>query len=67
MEYMRIAREHLGAVMALFEQEGWPCFVTDPQRTWRALSAQGVRTVVAVEDGQVVGLAQLLTDGEIGA
>ncbi|CAN5133438.1 hypothetical protein BH20ACT13_BH20ACT13_01640 [soil metagenome] len=39
----------------------------DPERAVRALTAPGVVTVVAVAGEEVVGFAQMLTDGEIQA
>ncbi|HZS30960.1 MAG TPA: GNAT family N-acetyltransferase [Gaiellaceae bacterium] len=61
------SEEHLPGVIRLCEDEGWPSFPTDPARALRALTAPGVTAVVAVEEGEVVGFAQMLTDGEIQA
>lgn len=57
----------LDGVIALCAAEGWPSFPEDPARALRALTAPGVTTVVAVESADVVGFAQLLSDGEIQA
>lgn len=54
-------------MISLCVAEGWPSFPEDPARALRALTAAGVTTVVAVEDGRVAGFAQLLSDGEIQA
>jgi len=67
MNYVGFSEEHLPGVLRLCEAEGWPSFPADPARAVRALTAPGVITVVAVEDGQVLGFAQMLTDGEIEA
>jgi len=57
----------LSEVIELCAAEGWPSFPEDPARALRALTAPGVTTVVAVDQGGVVGFAQLLSDGEIQA
>ncbi len=62
-----LSAEHLPWVLRLCEAAGWPSFPADPARALRALTAPGVVTVVAVEDGEVVGFAQMLIDGEIQA
>jgi ribosomal protein S18 acetylase RimI-like enzyme len=67
MNYVGFSEEHLPGVLRLCEAEGWPSFPADPARAVRALTAPGVITVVALEDGEVVGFAQMLTDGEIQA
>ncbi len=63
----RFAPEHLRGVLALCEAGGWPSFPADPARALRVLTAPGVTTVVAVEDGTVVGFAQVFSDGELQA
>ncbi len=67
MDYVAFREEHLPGVLRLCEAEGWPSFPADPARALRALSAPGVVTVVAIDDGAVVGFAQMLTDGEVQA
>jgi predicted N-acetyltransferase YhbS len=67
MDYVAFTEEHLAGVLKLCEAEGWPSFPADPARAVRALTAPGVVSVVAVEGGEVVGFAQMLTDGEIQA
>jgi ribosomal protein S18 acetylase RimI-like enzyme len=67
VELLAYAEEHLPGVVHLCEEQGWPGLPADPQRANRALSAPGVVTSVAVDDGEVVGFAQVLTDGEIHA
>jgi GNAT superfamily N-acetyltransferase len=67
VDYRLIRQEDLADVVALCAAEPWPSYVKDPQRTWRGLTAPGVNTIVAVEDGRVIGFAQMLGDGEIAA
>jgi ribosomal protein S18 acetylase RimI-like enzyme len=59
--------EHLDGVLTLCVAEGWPSLPEDPVRALRLLTAPGVTTVVAVVEGEVVGFAELLSDGEIQA
>jgi GNAT superfamily N-acetyltransferase len=47
--------------------EGWPSYPEDPIRAHRALTAPGATSVVAVDDGRVVGFAHMLSDSEIQA
>lgn len=58
---------HLEEVLRLCDAEGWPSFPADPARALRVLTAPGVTTVVAKEDGAVVGFAQMFSDGELQA
>jgi ribosomal protein S18 acetylase RimI-like enzyme len=58
---------HLDGVLALCVAEGWPSLPADPVRALRALTAPGVTTVVALDGADVVGFAQLMSDGEIQA
>jgi ribosomal protein S18 acetylase RimI-like enzyme len=54
-------------VLTLFEGEGWKTYTADPARTSRALEAPGSTTLVAIDGGRLVGMAQLQSDGEIQA
>ena len=67
MEYRRYDAADLAAVVRLCAQENWPSFPEDPARAHRALTAPGVTTMIAVEDGVIAGFAQLISDGEIQA
>jgi len=67
MQYRRVTREDLDGIISLCEAEGWPSYTADRENTWCALTAPGVSTVVAVETGQVVGFAQMQSDGMIQA
>ena len=67
VEVRPFAAADLDGVVALCAAEGWPSFPEDPPRALRALTAPGVTTMVAADDAQVVGFAQLLSDGEIQA
>jgi ribosomal protein S18 acetylase RimI-like enzyme len=61
------ARAHLDGLIALVTEEGWTEYADDPERTYRALVAPGVTTLVAVADGRVVGAIQVQSDGVIQA
>ena len=65
--YAPFDASQLDAVVALCAAEGWPSFPADPARAARALGAPGVTTSVACEDGEVLGFATMLSDGEIQA
>src|SRR5262249_18973317 len=67
VEIHRFRAEHLEGVLALNSAEGWPELPDDPPRAMRILTAPGVTTVVAVDAGEVVGFAELLSDGELVA
>jgi ribosomal protein S18 acetylase RimI-like enzyme len=66
-EYIPIEEPHLAGVVELCKTEGWPSFPANPARAWRALTAPGVITLVAVQSGKVVGFVQMQSDGEIQA
>ena len=59
IEYRPIQRGDLPGVIALCEVERWASFVEDPDRAWRALTAPGVGTLVAVDSGRVIGFVQM--------
>ena len=67
MEIHPFCAEHLDGVLALCVAEGWPSFPDDPARALRILTAPGVTTVVAVIESDVVGFAELFSDGELQA
>lgn len=67
MDYVAFTDEHLPGILRLCGAEGWPSFPADPARALRALTAPGVVSVVAVDEGEVIGFAQMLTDGEVQA
>ena len=54
---------HVEGVVRLCEAEGWPSWT--PSAVEAAFSAPGVIAVVAELRGEVVGAAQLLTDGTV--
>ena len=56
---------HLDGVVQLCAAEGWPSWTHE--NAARAFAAPGVIVVVAVEDGDVLGVAELLTDGHVMA
>jgi hypothetical protein len=49
------ARAHLDGLVALVAAEGWTEYAGDVQRTYRALTAPGVTTLIAKVGGRVVG------------
>jgi predicted N-acetyltransferase YhbS len=59
--------DDLEGVLALTRAEGWPSYAADPARALRALTAPGIATVVAEDDGIVIGFATAGSDGEIQA
>jgi ribosomal protein S18 acetylase RimI-like enzyme len=61
------APAHLDGLIALVAAEGWIEYADDVQRTYRALTAPGVTTLVAIMDGQVAGAIQIQSDGLIQA
>jgi ribosomal protein S18 acetylase RimI-like enzyme len=67
MEIHPFRPEHLDGVLTLCVAEGWPNLPEDPVRALRLLTAPGVTTVVAVVEGEVVGFAELFSDGELQA
>ena len=67
MQIRRYWPDDLSGVLRLCEAEHWPSFPEDPARANRALTAPGVTTMVAMEDNQVVGFAQMQSDGEVQA
>ena len=67
VEIVPFIEEPLDGVIRLCNAEGWPSFPGDPERAIRVLTAPGVTTVIALDDGAVVGFAELFSDGELQA
>ena len=63
----RFAQAHLDGLTALVAAEGWTEYTNDVERTYRALTAPGVTTLVAMADGQVAGAIQVQSDRLIQA
>lgn len=59
------AEEHLDGVLGLCIAEGWPSLAANRQRALGALTAPGVICIVALEQRQVIGFLQMITDGVI--
>ena len=59
------AGSHLAGVAGILASLGWDNFRYDPDLTRRSLAAPGVTTIVAVagDAGEVVGFAQVFSDG----
>jgi predicted N-acetyltransferase YhbS len=66
-EIRRFEPSDLAGVLRLCVAESWPSFPSDPERALRVLTAPGVTTVVAVDGGEVIGFAELFSDGELQA
>jgi ribosomal protein S18 acetylase RimI-like enzyme len=60
-------RAHLDGLIALVAAEGWTEYTEDVQRTYRALTAPGVTTLVVIADERVAGVIQVQSDGLIQA
>jgi ribosomal protein S18 acetylase RimI-like enzyme len=60
------ANAHRDGLVGLLA-EGWSEYAVDVERTSRALGAPGVTTLVAIDDGRVVGAIQVQSDGVIQA
>jgi ribosomal protein S18 acetylase RimI-like enzyme len=58
---------HLDGLIALVAAEGWTEYTDDVQRTYRALTAPGVTTLVAIADERVAGAIQVQSGGLIQA
>ena len=50
------SREHLQGATELFAAEDWRTYTAEPERTFRALTAPGATTLVAVDDAAVAVL-----------
>jgi ribosomal protein S18 acetylase RimI-like enzyme len=61
------AQAHLDGLIALVAAEGWTEYTDDAERTYRALTAPGVTTLVAIVGRRVVGAIQVQSDGVIQA
>jgi ribosomal protein S18 acetylase RimI-like enzyme len=61
------AQAHLDGLIALVATEGWTEYANDVDRTFRALTAPGVTTLVATDGGRVLGAIQVQSDGLIQA
>jgi ribosomal protein S18 acetylase RimI-like enzyme len=61
------AQAHLDGLIALVAAEGWTTYTEDVERTYRALTAPGVTTLVAIVGERVVGAIQVQSDGFIQA
>jgi ribosomal protein S18 acetylase RimI-like enzyme len=61
------AQAHLDGLIALVAAEGWTEYTDDVERTYRALTAPGVTTLVGIVGGRVAGAIQVQSDGLIQA
>jgi GNAT superfamily N-acetyltransferase len=56
--------EHAAPIASMCKSEGWD-FWCDVTAVERALGAPGVTTLVAVDEGEVLGAAEVISDGAI--
>lgn len=63
----QFGKAHLDELIALVVAEGWTEYAEDGERTYRALTAPGVTTLVAIVEGRVSGTIQVQSDGLIQA
>ena len=61
------ARTYLEGLVALVAAEGWTEYTEDVERTYQALTAPGVTTLIANAGERVVGAIQIQSDGVIQA
>ena len=61
------AQAHVDELIALVAAEDWTEYSDDAERTYRALTAPGVTTLVAIAGSHVVGAIQVQSDGLIQA
>jgi ribosomal protein S18 acetylase RimI-like enzyme len=61
------AQAHLDGSIALVTAEGWTEYTDDVERTYRALTAPGVTTLVATVGGPSSSMVQVQSDGLIQA
>jgi ribosomal protein S18 acetylase RimI-like enzyme len=61
------AQAHLDGLIELVAMEGWDEYTEDVERTYRALTAPGVTTLIATVGERVVGAIQIQSDGVIQA
>lgn len=66
-EVVPFAAHHLDGILGLCRAEGWPSLPADRARAQGVLSAPNAVTLVAVEDGAVIGFAAAISDGAIEA
>jgi ribosomal protein S18 acetylase RimI-like enzyme len=62
-----LTEARLDGLIALVAAEGWGEYANDAERTYRALTAPGVTTLIAVAGERVVGAIQVQSDGLIQA
>jgi len=61
------ARAHLDELIGLVAVEGWTEYSEDAERTYAALTAPGVTTLVAIAGRHLLGAIQVQSDGLIQA
>lgn len=67
LEVRRFLPADLDGIVELCRAEGWESYHADRERTLRALTGPGVVTIVAIQEQEICGFAQMLSDGAIRA
>jgi ribosomal protein S18 acetylase RimI-like enzyme len=67
IEYRLVVEADIPGIMELCRVENYKSYCVDAQTTWRAFTAPGVQTVVAVTGLEIRGVAQVLSDGTLRA
>jgi ribosomal protein S18 acetylase RimI-like enzyme len=67
LEVRRFLSADLDGIIELCRAEGWESYLADRERTLRALTGPGVITIVAIQEQEICGFAQMLSDGAIRA
>jgi len=65
VEIAKFEAAHIDGIVRLCAEEGWPSWT--PESVATAFAAPGVIALTALSEGNVVGAAQLLTDGRVVA
>ncbi len=59
-----VSTKDFAAVLSLYESVNWSAYTSDPERLERALN-KSYEVLVALSDGEVVGLIRTVSDGEV--
>jgi len=67
IQFVPVEKRNMDGIIRLCEDEGWESYALDPEVTWKALNSAGVCTVVAEQNEEAVGFAQMQSDGVVQA
>ncbi|MCK4252488.1 GNAT family N-acetyltransferase [candidate division WOR-3 bacterium] len=65
IEYLKFKKKYLKGVISLLQKENWSSYIEDQNKTYSALTAPGVITLIAKHNKEIIGFVQLLTDSNI--